>query len=163
MPMYRHNDYLNLTREYLRKYPCYQQAVQSISEDIHDIQVRLSSESVKTPSYGDTGGGYAELNGTEQAADRRLWLERQCEELQANRRALQVQLGKVDAAMDKLSAEDRELVQLFYFSRLSHQELSRKFFISERSSKRHVRRATDTIALMLFGLDTQRDVFFLRG
>ena len=162
--MYKYNDYLKLTKDYLRNYPYYKQAVKSITQDIEDIKTRLSYESPKIVAYGsDTGGGYAELNGTERAADKRICLERLCEELQENRRALQSQMEKVDTAMNKLSTEDRELVQLFYFDGLTHRALAQRAHLSERSSKRHIQKATDSIALMLFGLDTQRNIFFLRG
>lgn len=162
--MYKHNDYLKLTKDYLRNYPYYKQAVKSISDDIKDIQTRLSYESPKITTYGEnTGGGYKELNGTEQAAEKRIWLERQCEELRENRRQLQTQIDKVDTAMSKLSTEDREIVELFYFDKLTHRNLAQRIYISERSSKRHVQKATEGIALMLFGIDTQRNIFFLRG
>ena len=162
--MYKHNDYLKLTKDYLRNYPYYKQAVKSITEDIREIQTRLAQVAPKIASYSsDPGGGYKELNGVEQVADKRIWLERQCEELQENRRALQIQMDKVDMAMNKLSTEDREIVQLFYFDRLTHRALAQRVCLSERSSKRHVQKATDSIALMLFGLDTQKDIFFLRG
>ena len=163
--MYRHNDYVKLTKDYLRSYPYYKQAVKNMTDDIEEIKVRLADESPKTPSYGlDTGGGgYSELNATERAADNRLHLERRCEQLQDNRRQLQIQIDKVDAAIGKLSVEDQEIVRLFYFEHLTHRDLAQRAFLSERSSKRHIQKATDSIALMLFGLDTQRDIFFLRG
>ena len=63
--MYRHNDYVKLTKDYLRNYPYYKQAVENMTDDIEEIKVRLADESPKTPSYGlETGGGHSELNAT---------------------------------------------------------------------------------------------------
>ena len=162
--MYKYNDYLKLTRDYLRNYPYYKQAVEAITKDIGYMQDRLAHESPKTAKYGaDTGGGYSELNGVEQAANKRMWLERRCEELQENRRALQRQLEKVDAAVNALSTEEQKIIQMFYFDGLTHQALAQRIHLSERSSQRQVRRATNRIALILFGLDAQQNIFFLRG
>ncbi|MBR2215979.1 MAG: hypothetical protein IJ849_09505 [Selenomonadaceae bacterium] len=162
--MYKYNDYLKLTKDYLRNYPYYKQAVKSITEDITDIRERLALESPKTAKYStESGGGYSELNGVEQAANKRMWLERRCDELQENRRALQRQTEKVDAAVNALSTEEQKIIQLFYFEGLTHQALAERIHLSERSSRRRVKKATDSIALMLFGLDAQKTFFFIRG
>lgn len=161
--MYKHNDYVKLTREYLRNYPYYKQAVKSITEDIAEIREQLAVESPKTAKYGaDTGGDYSELNSTEQAAHKRMRLEYRQAELQDNCRALRLQMYKVEDAVNRLPDEDIEIVKLFYFDRLPHQDLARRLCLSERSSKRRVKKATETIAFMLFGLDAKKPLFFIR-
>ena len=160
--MYKYNDYLKLTKEYLKNFAYYRQAISSISEDIEDIRRQLATESIKAPAYGsDTGGGFNELNGIERAAENRIRLTRVSEELQENCRVLQRQMKKVTAAIETLPEDERQAIQMYYMDRMNYGTMSEKLHLSERSCKRRISKATRSIAFMLFGLATQRDVFFV--
>ena len=160
--MYKYNDYLKLTKDYLKNFAFYRQAITSISEDIEDIQRQLATESIKAPAYGsDTAGGFNELNGTERAAENRIRLTRVSKELQENCRVLKRQMNKVTAAIDTLPVEEQEAIRLYYMERLNYYAMSERLHLSERSCKRRVSHATHNIALMLFGLTARRDVFFV--
>lgn len=160
--MYKYNDYLKLTKEYLKNFAYYQQAISSISEDIEDIRRQLATESIKAPAYGsDPGGGFNELNGTERAADKRIRLTKVSEELQENCRVLERQMKKVTAAINTLPEDERQAVQMYYMDCMTYGVISEKLHLSERSCKRLISKATRSIAFMLFGLTANRNVFFI--
>lgn len=160
--MYKYNDYLKLTKDYLKNFAYYRQAITSISEDIEDIHRQLATESIKAPAYGsDTSGGFSELNGTERAAEKRIRLSKVSEELEENCRVLKRQMKKVTAAIATLPEEEQEAIRMYYMDHLNYYAMSERLHLSERSCKRRVSKATHNIALMLFGLTAQRDVFFV--
>lgn len=160
--MYKYNDYLKLTKDYLKNFAYYRQAINSISEDIEDIRKQLATESIKAPAYGsDTSGGFNELNGIERAAENRIRLTKVSEELQENCRVLERQMKKVTAAINTLPEDERQAVQMYYMDRMTYGVISEKLHLSERSCKRRISKATRSIAFMLFGLTANRNVFFV--
>lgn len=160
--MYKYNDYLTLTKEHLRNYVYYKQAVINLTADVADIRNRLSDESIKTSSYGPAlPGGAGELNGTEHAADDRIKLREEYPNLAQSLNRICMLTRRLQENIKLLSEEEREAVELFYFQRLNYSAMSRRKHLSERSCRRLVSTATRNLALMMYGLCAQEDIIFV--
>jgi len=160
--MYRYNDYLTLTKEHLRNYVYYEQAITNLTADIADIQHQLADESIKTTSYGsDLPGGFNELNGTEQAADERIQLRTKYPDLIRSLNRIRKLMQHLQENIKLLPEDEREAIELFYCQRLSYSAMGRSTHMSERSCRRKVSTATRSLALMMYGLYSQEDVLFI--
>lgn len=158
---YHYNDYIKLTREYLRNLVYYAEAVKNLTGEIEDIEKELGGVSIKSPGLGDAGGGTPELNTVEQAVDDRVRLADRYQRLVFERARLQQQIDKVQSAVGKLPDEEREAVRLFYFDRLGYRCMARALYDSERTCRRRVYSATNSIAFMLFGERSERNIAFI--
>ena len=80
--MYKSNDCIKLTRQHLRNYKYYVTALENITEDIKCLELELRGQGIKATEYGSIpGGGGSELNVTEQAAELRIRLTQEKEDL----------------------------------------------------------------------------------
>lgn len=161
--IYRHNDYLQLTKDYLRNYTVYQRAVSVITENISDLQAELSNESVKIASYGHSGGGgHSELNGVERAAAKRIRLNDTLQDLESRRKSLCRHLKNLNAAVAVLPEEDRAAVKMYYSDKINYRSLGELIHMSERTCRRRISKATRRIATVLFGMAAMQNVLFLK-
>lgn len=159
----RHNDYLVLTRNYLRKYPQLQQTMKNLLEVIDEIDLELQDESIKTASYGPEAGGSApELNGTEQAASNRLQLDQRRRELIVYWRRVSGLCRRLAAALGDLPEKDRQCIELYFFQRCTYEQMARMLYSSERTCRRSVQRAVMHIAVRLFGVQVEDEIIFVR-
>ena len=69
------NDYVKLTRDYLKNYSCYMDYVEKAFARCDEIDLELADESIKTTTYGLEQGGGSELTPVERAASRRMKLK----------------------------------------------------------------------------------------
>lgn len=75
-----YNEYLQLTRKYLRNYAIYTEAVENLTRRLRELEVELSAVSISSPMGGE-GGGKGELTPVEREADRRIERRDQYNEL----------------------------------------------------------------------------------
>ena len=161
--MFSHNDYLKLTRDYLREYETYKNAVKTISQVVSDLRRGLAGQTIKTVKYDDIpGGGGAGLNSVEQAAEARIRDERRLLSLEQELGRLKTQVQRVGFALAALGAEEMAVVEMFYFQRLSYAVMATRIHMSERTCRRRVHEATQKIALLIFGVRTKERVMFLK-
>lgn len=159
----RHNDYLILTRNYLRKYPQLQQMTRTLLETIDEIDLELQDESIKTASYGpEAGGSMSELNGTEQAASNRLQLDQRRRELITCWRRVSGLCHRLAAALDDLPEKERQCIELFFFQGYTYERMARVLYSSERTCRRGIQHAVTHIAVRLFGVQAEDEVIFVR-
>ena len=158
---YHYNDYIKLTREYLRNLVYYGEAVKNLTAKIDDIEKELGGVSIKSPRLNEAGGGTPELNTVEQTVADRAELAAKYQELTIERAKLQNQIGKVKSAVAKLPDDEREAVQLFFFDRLGYDGMARVRHYSRRTCQRRVLDATRSIALMMFGERANKRVIFI--
>ena len=159
--MYKSNDCIKLTKQHLRNYKYYVTALENITEDIKCIELELQNQSIKATEYGNIpGGGGSELSTTEQAAELRIKLTQEKEDLIQKRKELQRQVNKIDRSMAKLPEEEREIVNLFYIQRMSYDGLSQRTHYGERRNRKMLREAEQHLAIMFYGIKADEDVFF---
>lgn len=160
--IYKHNDYITLTKSYLREYPSLKSAERNLLELIDGIDLELQDVSVKAAAYGvDHAGGAKDLTDTEQAADKRLHLTHRRWELIQYWRRVSSLCKRIDTALTALSSDDRQLMQSYYFDRIGYTEVSRVMHSSERSCRRRVQQVTTQVASMLFGPFAKEQVMFV--
>ena len=158
--MYKSNDCIKLTKQHLRNYKYYVTALEDITEDIKCVELELQNQGIKTTEYGSIPGGGSELSTTEQAAELRIRLTQEKEDLIQKRKELQRQVNKIDRSMAKLPEEEREIVNLFYIQRMNYDNLSQHTHYGERRNRKMLREAEQHLAIMFYGIKADEDVFF---
>ena len=93
--MYKSNDCIKLTKQHLRNYKYYVTALENITEDIKCVELELQNQGIKATRYGSIPGGGSELSTTEQAAELRIKLTQEKEDLIQKRKELQRQVNKI--------------------------------------------------------------------
>ena len=156
-----YNDYLQLTRKYLRNYSIYLEAVENLTRRLRDIEVELGTVSISSPVFGE-GGGKCELTSVEREADRRIERRDQYEELFRERAQLRRQLQKVKNALDALPEEECDAIRLFFFENKNYDAITRLRHWSTATCKRRINGAVRKVALMLFGQQAAQVVAFVR-
>ncbi len=163
--MYKYNDYLRITREYLRSYIQHQQAVKILTDDIDDIRGELSGKCGKmTASYsGQPGGGFQELTGPERTVDTHVNLRVRIAELYAYRRDVMEHLESMDRAIRSLTEEEQQMVKYFFHERKSYKDIAETLNLSERSCQRRVSHIVRQVAKSIFGALASEEVKFAHG
>lgn len=161
--MFSHNDYLKLTKDYLRKYETYKAAVKAITQAVCDLRRGLAGQTIKTVRYDDVpGGGGAGLNSVEQAAETRIHDEARLAALEQELERLKMQVQRIGFALAALEGEEMTIVEMFYFRRLGYAVMATRIHASERTCRRRVHDVTQKIALLIFGIRTKERVMFLK-
>lgn len=157
------NDYIKLTKDYLKNYVYYQQAIKNLEADINDRELELKSESVKIANYSAEASGESELNSTERAADSRIVLEKEKASMIKDLERVRKQLTKIDEAIGLLPTDEQEAVKMFYVDRLNYRAMSDRNHFSERWCKKKVNAGTKAIAFMIFGTRAEENVLFVQS
>ena len=157
-----YNDYLQLTRKYLRNYSIYLEAVENLTRRLRDIEVELGTVSIASPTLDGGSGGKGELTSVEREADRRIERRDQYDELFHERAQLRRQLQKVKNAMDALPEEECDAIRLFFFENKNYEAITRLRHWSTATCKRRINGAVRKVALMLFGQQAAQVVAFVR-
>lgn len=158
---YSYNDYLRLTRGYLKNLPIYRQAAENLELELADERAMLSQITPKAISYGAVGGGTGELTPTEQAVQQRAVSVQRCQKLQQEHQVLRHQCDRIERALQVLSPEEQEAVDLIYFKHFSYTDMSRRTFTSARTCRRRLNGAVQKVAVMLFGLQAEENILFI--
>ena len=160
---YRYNDYMKLTKEYLRNLGYYKEAERNISGEIEAITRDLGGGSINSALAGDeVHGGSSELNGVEREAERRVRQEKRYGELLMARQRLREQIDKLERALTALPPTEKGIMDMFYTSHMSYADMAVSLNFSERTLKRRVSDATRSIAFMLFGDRAMHNVEFIQ-
>jgi RNA polymerase sigma factor (sigma-70 family) len=159
----KYNDYLRLTKSYLREIDYYKTSARLLREKISDIEADLRGISTKIASYESTHGGYSDLNGIEAGTERRMQQESNLAKSKAELKIMEKHIAHIDVCINTLPAEEQNALRLYYIDKLTYGELSQKIGWSERTCKRKVMDATKSIAWMLFGDNVNQDVLFIEG
>ncbi len=158
------NDYMRLTKSYLKSYVYYQQALENIAQGIKEKEMELNSEPVKITNYGkDMGGVPSELNSTELAADRRILLEREKTAMLQDFKRLKNHVAKLNKAISLLPEDERQAIELYYVQRVRYDSMAKTLYCSERWCKAKVNKGLRSISLMLFGIKAYDTVSFIQS
>lgn len=140
------NDYIRLTKGYLRNLVYYRVAISNMSEDIAEDKESIGSAKI-IATYETNPGGASELNGVEASAEKSM----RCSEQMRQLIKLQRQVKKLERCIDSLSADEKEAVRMFYLYRQTYEEMSSSLHISISTCRRRVSKGTKAVAVMLFG------------
>ena len=148
-----HGDCIKETKRILGRYNKMKVAVQNLAEEIEARTAALQGESVAIARYGDEPtGGTAELTATEAAAERRMRVAADIEEMEQRKQDMERTLRAVDRALSCLSAEDERLVRGRYIDGYAWRQVAREAGYTEKWARDKGGRALRDVALMVFGV-----------
>lgn len=151
--MKEYNDYVETTKEWLRKYNQFKIIISNIDDDIADCQSLLRNESVAISHYGDEpGGGSGELNSTESAANRRIKIEKHILDSTRNKAEIERIIRKIDRSLAGLSDADCDLVKGHFIDGYSWGQLGNKSYCTEKWARDKGNKALKEVAFMVFGV-----------
>ena len=147
------NDYIGVTKSYLRNYNLYTEYLNNARHTLADIDKQLASESIKTSRYGnEPSGGYSELNGIEMSATRRMELEQEREDLCKEMYSVERVISCINRSIPKLTEDKQKLIRGFYFAKKSYIELTMDYHVSKEWCRNLLRQAESELAIMVFGM-----------
>lgn len=155
------NDYIKLTKNYLRNIGYYQIAVANMTDDIKEMEESLRDVPTKIASYEQNPGGNSELNGVEAETERRQKERLRYEEQTQELHKLQRQVQKLERCIDNLPKEEKEAICLFYVHKLSYGDMMDSLHISHSTCRRRITNGTRAVAIMLFGDKADRQIQFV--
>ena len=124
--IYCYNDYLKLTKEYLRNLNYYREAEKNLASALTDINAELGSVSIKSSNAtnDEVHGASLGLNSVERAAAYRINLEHRYAEIIVERGLLRKHIDKLTRAISTLPRAEQEVVRLFFIDRLRYTRIS---------------------------------------
>lgn len=151
--MQEYNDYVQATREYLKRYHEFKAIVNNLNDEIEAQEKLLSlSPAVYIPKYGDdTRGGKGEFTATEVEAAKRIAIQEDIERKKLEVERIERIKRKIDHALEALPEQDRQLVEGFYFEHKTWKELSIEYFMTEKWASIKGSKAVKRMACMIFG------------
>lgn len=158
------NDYIKLTKGYLRNYVYYKQAVKNLELDISDIEQELNSTGVKISKYSaDIGGGAGVLNETESNAANRIDLNNELNIKKKELLRIKLHINKLEAALDTLPNQEHDVIKFHFIDRLTYMQISDELYFSERWVRNKINAGVKAIAIMLFGGVADENVAFIQS
>ncbi len=155
------NDYVKLTKDYLKNYNRYMDYVEKAFARCDEIDLELADESIKTTTYGLERGGGSELTPVERAASTRMKLKSEKADLQNKANLVKSFLSNLLTNIGKLDTEDKVLISKLYFRHLSTYEISKEMRITSRWVCMQARQAEKRLAVLLFGEAAEQEIYFL--
>lgn len=159
MELNNYNDYILLTKKYLRNYNKFKLTAQVLEKDIQNRE-RLLDDSLDINAsiarYGDgPSGGHSELNAIEAACERRLKTAREVQDKKRDLASLRCLLDKVEAAFMVVDCDIRDIVTDYYVDGYSWEQVSVKHHYSARWCREKCKTAVEDMAAVIFGLKSQ--------
>lgn len=156
------NDYLTLTKEYVKELECFRAHVQNLNITLRELEESKKLVSPKvTAGYSPTPGGGGELTSTEAEVNRKLEEERQYLRCQEDIRKMVTQIEKIENSISSLPDEDSRALVLHYGQGLTYGELAEVMHWSPRTCRRRVKEATKKVAIAMFGERTKEKIRFI--
>ena len=148
------NDYLKLTRAYLKDYKKMQSAIAYWQNERREIEDRLQSVGAATAKYGGIpSGGYSELNNLERQAEDRLKLRKRLDTIEHDTHELSCLLRKLDNAVATLDDDTRDAIHMHYIDGMTWYDVADRQFCSYGSIRQRGNRAVRDIARLIFHYD----------
>lgn len=161
--MYKCNDCIKLTKDYLKNLNYREQALKNIDLDIKELETELADVPISISKYStEPNGGTSELNAVESMTYSR---DKKADELRALKRSrekLSNHLSKMKYSIQCLSEDEQNLLELIYDKRLTLMLAGEKLGYSERTCARRLNDAVTSLASMFFGSNAYEAVYFIR-
>ena len=151
-----YNDYIMITKQYLRQYNQLRFTAESKRIQAKGIREELAGSSdIAAPiaKYGDqAGGGSPELNAVEAAANRRVKNAEKADWCEEEAKRIEHLLEVVDHALASLDDRDQALIRGHYLEKKTWLELAMDLYLSEDWARKSGARAVRTMAAIIFGI-----------
>lgn len=151
--MREYNDYVQTTREYLKRYHEFKATIENLNDEIEAQEELLKiNPSAPVPKYGDdTGGGKGELTPVESEASKRIEIQERIEGKKQEVARIERAMRKVDRALEALPDQERSLVEGYYFQHKRWMDLANELFVSEKWASKLANKVVKRMAGMIFG------------
>lgn len=160
--MYCSNDYLRLTREYLKNMAYREQALANLKMDIGELESEVNGISVKSSSLSDM----PKSQDGEASVERQYFIleeqKRQLSQLRTNSARLENHLRKLHGSMGRLPDDQQDVLRLVYLKGCTIAYAGSQLGLSERSCSRKLSTAVQTLAEMLFGACSRESIYFVK-
>ncbi|WP_027406178.1 hypothetical protein [Anaerovibrio sp. RM50] len=154
--MREYNDYVSLTKRYLKNYNQFKVSVENMKEDIRSLEESIEkSLNVSAPiaKYGDEpSGGTGELNSVERAADQLVQMKNRLCVIKTDMNELSKRILKIDRALSGLKKRDAEIINERYFYGCSWEQIGDKHCCTAKWARDCGGEAVKQIAFMMFGM-----------
>lgn len=150
------NDYMKLTRGYLRDYRKMEARIKAWAQEKADLLRELSDVPIAISRYGgEPGGGSGDMNVVERQADNRIKLESRCKEIDDDTAELKRLMTKIENAVSSLEPETCQLVWEHYVDGIAWYGIADRLYLSSDCVRKRGQRALADIADILFGRKAQ--------
>lgn len=157
----KYNDFIRLTKSYLRELDYYRQSVAILREKHDELSTKLKIIGAKIPAYAETVSGHSELTQVEAESEKRIEQEKALMRCTEDLTSLEKHIRRIEMCIDTLDDNEQEALKLYYRDKMTYSQLAMRLLWSERTCMRRVKEATKHIALMLFGEKSKESVLFL--
>jgi len=151
-----YNDYISITRRWMKDYNTFKATVENMTADILEQQKLLSrSDDLVAPiaKYGGMPqGGTPELNSVEAQAYDRMRREASIYRQILNRDEIKRIIDRIDRAIRTLPLEDQAVLKEHYIDGQSWETIGYARNYSERWAREKGGRALKAVAFVLFGV-----------
>ena len=154
-----YNDYVFLTKKYLRNYNKFKLTAKVLEEDIQSKE-RLLDESLDVGAavarYGDMpSGGHSELNAVEAACERHMKARADIHSQKESLASIRGLLNKIDTAFAVVEYGIQDIVRDYYINGYSWEQISMRYHYSARWCREKSKKAVSDMAAVIFGLKSQ--------
>lgn len=148
-----YNDYIKLTRDYLKHYNNFLASADCLRERIAAAKEELSKEpAAAIAKYGgQPQGGYSELNGIESEVARNMAVRDKISQYETDLRILEHKIKQIDIAMSVLDDIDKRIVKECYINHRYYYQVGEIVGLSEKWTAQRAQRAVKEMACVLFG------------
>lgn len=155
--MKEYNDYVNLTRSWLKSYNDFKSSIQIMNSDLKTLEAEIEiANNIAVPPIAkyssEPGGGTSELNTVETAAAKLIKLKSNIERLKNDQLEINRILSKIDIAIEALNSDEICLIRGHYINSESWRALGHKLCYSEEWARKKGGIALKRMALMLWGV-----------
>ena len=148
-----YNDYIKMTRDYLRHYNSFLASAACLRERIAALKEEAGEEpAAAIAKYGgQPQGGYSVLNGVESEASRLLAVRDKISQYETDLRILEHKIKQIDIAMSVLDDIDKRIVKECYINHRYYYQVGEIVGLSEKWTAQRAQRAVKEMACVLFG------------
>ena len=154
--MKEYNDYISITRRWLKEYNTFKATVANMDADIkaqEELLTKAQDLGAPIANYDAMPrGGSAELNAVESAAQDRIRRQQAIYRERLNRDEIQRIIDRIDRAMLTLEEEDQDVLREYYLDKNSWVHIGQKYHYSERWAREKGGKALRTVAFVIFGV-----------
>lgn len=151
--MQEYNDYIKMTRDYLKHYNSFLASADCLREQIAALKEEAGEEpAAAIAKYGgQPQGGYSVLNGVESEASRLLAIRDKISQYETDLRILEHKIKQIDIAMSVLDDIDKRIVKECYINHRYYYQAGEIVGLSEKWTAQRAQRAVKEMACVLFG------------
>lgn len=148
-----YNDYIKLTRDYLKHYNSFLASADCLRERIAAAKEELGEKpAAAIAKYGgQLQGGYSELNGVESEVARNMAVRDKISQYETDLRILEHKIKQIDIAMSVLDDIDKRIVKECYINHRYYYQVGEIVGLSEKWTAQRAQRSVKEMTSVLFG------------